>query len=222
MTRLRRHLQLSDGERSREVKVQQLLDCDGWPQLFEFSGDLWLEVGTGKDTHIIDRASRFDRDLHVGIEQCRKKFEMTLRKAEALSCGQNLKFVQADAFDAIDPLFADDSLAGAFILFPDPWPKARHARRRLLQSSFLTLIARKLRPGAPLEIRTDDPSYASQAQDSLAGISSLVSRTEAEPWLYQPLDLDVHVETLFEKRFRSKGLPIHHFYLQKTKDAAIA
>jgi len=221
LTRLRRHQRLSEGEQSREFKVQQLLDHGDWSQLFGLSGDLWLEIGTGKDTHIIDRASRFDGDLHVGIEQCRKKFEMTLRKAETLNCGNNLKFLHADAFDAIDPLFADNCLAGAFILFPDPWPKTRHARRRLLQSSFLTMIARKLRPGAPLEIRTDDPSYADQALASLEEIESLVSRTGQDPWIYQPLDLENHVETLFEKRFLSKSMPIHHFYLRKTSDVAI-
>ncbi len=218
MTRLRRHRHLSEEEGAREARLQQLQEAGGWNQLFERQGDLWLEVGTGKDTHLLERSIQHPEDLHIGIEYCRKKFELTLRKAQALGCGTNLRLVHANAFDAIDPVFPDRCLAGGFILFPDPWPKARHARRRLLQTSFLRLIARKLQPGAHLEIRTDDPDYALQALDALQQIEPLEFRTEHHGWSLEPLDQDRHVETLFEKRFRSKGQAIHHFYLKKSGD----
>ncbi len=218
MTRLRRHRHLSEAEGAREARLQQLQEAGSWNQLFERQGDLWLEVGTGKDTHLMERSIQHPKDLHIGIEYCRKKFELTLRKAQALGCGANLRLVHANAFDAIDPVFPDRSLAGGYILFPDPWPKARHARRRLLQSSFLLLIARKLQAGAPLEIRTDDPDYALQALEELKQVEPLEYRTEHHGWLLEPLDQELHVETLFEKRFLSKGQPIHHFYLRKSGD----
>ena len=221
MTRLRKYRLLSESEKDREVRAHEVVEAGGWHQVFDGIGDLWLEVGTGKDTHLIGRANLNPDQFHVGIEQCRKKFESTLRKAEMHECGENLKLLHADAFDAVDPLFPDSSIDGAFILFPDPWPKARHARRRLLQSSFLALIARKLQTGAVLEIRTDDPDYAQQALAELALVSSLQSITGELEWLDHPIDLNNHVETLFEKRFLSKGMPIHHFYLRKTSDAAI-
>jgi tRNA (guanine-N7-)-methyltransferase len=221
LTRLRKYKLLSESEKEREVRAQQGVEAGGWLQVFDGIGDLWREGGTGKDTHLLDRSKLYPDQFHVGIEHCRKKFESTLRKADMLGCGENLKLLHADAFEAIDPLFADSSIDGAFILFPDPWPKARHARRRLLQTTFLDQIARKLQPGATLEIRTDDPDYARQALAALARVASLESMTGQLEWLDHPLDIDQHVETLFEKRFLSKSMPIHHFYLRKTSDVAI-
>ena len=84
MTRLRRHRTLTAEQRSRELHPQELIRVGGWEKLFGKTGDLWLEVGTGKDTHIIERSLQNRDSFHVGIEVTRKKFEMMLRKAESL------------------------------------------------------------------------------------------------------------------------------------------
>jgi len=180
MTRLRRHRTLTEGQKSRELHPQELIRVGGWQRYFGEAGDLWLEIGTGKDPHIIERALKFQDSFHVGIEVTRKKFEMMLRKADAIVSGagskrDNLRFLNADAFQVVDACFTENSLAGAFILFPDPWPKKRHASRRLLQKKFLQLIAGKLVHGGKLEIRTDDPAYAEQAREELAQIPTLTS-----------------------------------------------
>ena len=223
MTRLRRHRTLTEQQRSRELHPQELIRVGGWEQHFGKDGDLWLEVGTGKDTHIIERSLKFQDSLHVGLEVTRKKFEMMLRKADALfsehpTDPNNLRLLHADAFQAVEACFGDHSLRGAFILFPDPWPKKRHSARRLLQKSFLQLIAQKLAPEGILEIRTDDPDYAEQARDALAEIPILKSLTDSSSWIEDPLDPQSHVETLFESKFRKRGLKIHHFYLSRTED----
>ncbi|MEC9476165.1 MAG: tRNA (guanosine(46)-N7)-methyltransferase TrmB [Planctomycetota bacterium] len=218
MTRLRRHRLLTDSESAREVRLQDLYENSEASRCFNVSGDLWLEVGTGKDTHILERSLRHPDSLHLGIEQTRKKFEMMLRKAEMLECQDNLKLLHADAFAAVRECFADKSLAGAFLLFPDPWPKERHARRRLLQESFLSLIASKLRPGAQLEIRTDDLPNAEQAHEALLEIEVLERLTGNAAWLDAPIDPANHVETLFERRFRNEGKGIYYFYLKKISD----
>ena len=220
MTRLRRHRLLTESESAREVRLQDLYENVEASRCFRVEGDLWLEVGTGKDTHILERSLRHPESLHLGIEQTRKKFEMMLRKAEMLECADNLKLLHADAFAAVTECFPEGSLAGAFLLFPDPWPKERHARRRLLQSSFLSLIAAKLRPGALLEIRTDDPSNAEQAHQALLGIETLERMTGDMAWLNTPIDPDSHVETLFERRFRNAGKEICYFYLKKMSDGS--
>ncbi len=220
MTRLRRHRTLTAEQRSRELHPQELIRVGGWEKLFGRTGDLWLEVGTGKDTHIIERSLQNRDSFHVGIEVTRKKFEMMLRKAESLfsedpAPPDNLRFLHADAFQAVEACFEDGFLQGAFILFPDPWPKKRHAARRLLQKSFLELIARKLRPGGVLEIRTDDPDYAVEAREALQMIPALQSLTGSCDWVHEPMDPQNHVETLFENKFRKRGLKIHHFYLSR-------
>lgn len=218
LTRLRRHRLLTESESAREVRLSEIAENSDASHCFNLTGDLWLEVGTGKDTHILERSLRHPDSLHLGIEQTRKKFEMMLRKAEVLHCAENLKLLHADAIAAVGGCFADNSLAGAFLLFPDPWPKDRHARRRLLQKSFLLLISSKLRPGAILEIRTDDPEYAEQALQALQEIKELEGLTEEKTWLDNPLDPDNHVETLFEQKFRDQGKKIHYFYMKKISD----
>ncbi|MGE4632618.1 MAG: tRNA (guanosine(46)-N7)-methyltransferase TrmB [Planctomycetota bacterium] len=222
MTRLGRHRQLSPSERAREVRVQDLIGRDGGSPAFSHQKDIWLEVGTGKDTHILERSLHYPSQIHIGIEQTRKKFEMMLRKAETLDCGENLKLLHADAAVAVNECFPAESIAGIFLLFPDPWPKDRHARRRLLQSVFLAQLATKLRPGAPLEIRTDDSEYAEQAHQCLLEIDSIENRIDGKPWLDSPLDPEHHIETIFELRFRAEGKPIHYFYLKKKEDARFA
>ena len=220
MTRLRRHRTLTERQRSRELHPQELIRSGGWEKHFGFAGDLWLEIGTGKDPHLIERALLHRESLHVGIEVTRKKFEMMLRKADALfgedpDPPDNLRFLHADAFQAVEACFTDSSLQGAFILFPDPWPKKRHAARRLLQKSFLQRVAEKLKPGGVLEIRTDDPDYAIEAREALSETPLLKSLTGTCDWVHEPMDPQRHVETLFENKFRQRGLKIHHFYLSR-------
>jgi len=223
MTRLRKLRNLTENQQSRNIHPQELLRAGDWHQYFGKSGDIWLEVGTGKDTHLIERSILNPDDLHVGLELTRKKFEMMLRKADSLTqelpnATDNLRFMNADAFQTVEACFKNASLSGAFILFPDPWPKKRHKARRLLQKSFLQLITTKLAPDAVLEIRTDDPDYAVQAKEALSEISELRSLTGSIDWIHEPLDPTNHVETLFESKFKKRGLKIHHFYLFRTSD----
>ena len=85
LTRLRRHRRLTASESAREVRVQDLFENAEASRCFDLAGDLWLEVGTGKDSHILERSLRHPETLHLGIEQTRKKFEMMLRKADMLN-----------------------------------------------------------------------------------------------------------------------------------------
>ena len=222
VTRLRRHRRLSESESAREVRAHDLIAADGGHGFFGREKDILLEVGTGKDTHILERSLNYPDQFHIGIEQTRKKFEMMLHKAETLACKENLKLLHADASVAVDECFLAESLAGVFLLFPDPWPKDRHARRRLLQTSFLSQIASKLRPAAPLEIRTDDGDYARQAHQCLLEIDSLENMMDGQSWLESPLDPHSHIETIFENRFRTEGKPIYYFYLKKKEDDSLA
>ena len=222
MTRLSRQRRLSESESAREVRAHDLIAADGGPGILGHEKDIFLEVGTGTDTHILERSLNHPDQLHIGIEQTRKKFEMMLRKAERLACKENVKLLHADASIAVNECFLAESLAGVCLLFPDPWPKDRHARRRLLQTSFLSQIASKLRPAAPLEIRTDDVEYARQAHQCLLEIDSLENMINGQSWLESPIDPHSHIETIFEHRFRTEGKPIYYFYLKKKEDVSLA
>ena len=77
---------------------------------------------------------------------------------------KNLRVIRHDAVEVIEHMITDGSLAGIHLFFPDPWPKKRHHKRRLVQPAFAALAARKLAPGGYIHAATDWPEYAAQIE----------------------------------------------------------
>ena len=87
----------------------------------------------------------------------------------------NLRVIRHDALEVLEHMIGNDSLAGLHLFFPDPWPKKRHHKRRLVQPAFAALAARKLAPGAPLHAATDWPDYAAHMAE-VFGAEPLLER----------------------------------------------
>ena len=120
--------------------------------------EVWLEVGFGGAEHLIHQAKGHP---DVGLIGC-EPFEDGVIKAVTAIEEQNLTNVRLHP-DDVRPLLRALGLAEltrVFILFPDPWPKARHAKRRLVSRAFLDRLAEVMKPGAELRIATDIDSYA--------------------------------------------------------------
>ena len=90
-----------------------------------------------------------------------------LNKIEELAL-QNLRVIRHDAVEVLEKMIPDASLAGIHLFFPDPWPKKRHHKRRLVQPPFIALAARKLAPGGYFHAATDWPEYAVQMDEVFA------------------------------------------------------
>ena len=120
--------------------------------------DVWLEIGFGGAEHLIWQA---EHNPHVGLIGC-EPFEEGVVKALAAIDDKKLGNIRLHADDARPLLrwFPEASIGRAFVLFPDPWPKKRHAKRRLVSGPLLDMLARVLRPGAELRIGTDIGDYA--------------------------------------------------------------
>ncbi|MFN7572338.1 MAG: tRNA (guanosine(46)-N7)-methyltransferase TrmB [Betaproteobacteria bacterium] len=116
--------------------------------------------------------------------------------ALALRCEQqglaNIRIVQHDAVDVVRDMLAPDTLAGAHIFFPDPWPKTRHHKRRLLQAPFVALLASRIAPGGYLHCATDWQHYAEQmlqvltAQPRLANLHAGYAPAPRNPLAERP------------------------------------
>ena len=91
----------------------------------------------------------------------------------------NLRIIQHDAVDVLTNMVPDDSLAGVHIFFPDPWPKKRHHKRRLIQPAFVKLLARKLNSGGYMHLATDWEDYAHHMLEVLAKESALENTSAA-------------------------------------------
>ena len=120
---------------------------------------LVVEIGSGMGATTLEIAKADPATDFIAIEVHAPGVGSLLRGIEAAGL-TNLRVIRHDALDVLENMIADGSLAGIHLFFPDPWPKKRHHKRRLVQPAFASLAARKLAPGGLLHAATDWPDYA--------------------------------------------------------------
>ena len=140
---------------------------------------VWLEVGFGGGEHMVHQAALNPEVGFIGCEPYINGVAMLLGKVRQAGV-TNLAIHPGDVRDLFD-LLPDASIARAFLLYPDPWPKKRHHRRRFVTPDHLDPLARVLQPGAIFRIATDIPDYVRQA------LEQLTARPDFE-WLAQGPD----------------------------------
>ncbi|MBF9048935.1 tRNA (guanosine(46)-N7)-methyltransferase TrmB [Roseobacter sp. HKCCD9010] len=122
--------------------------------------ETWLEIGFGGGEHLVHQAATHSDVGIIGCEPYINGVAMLLGKIRSAGV-ENLRVYPGDARDLFDVL-PDASISKAFLLYPDPWPKARHHRRRFVTPEHLEPLARVLKPGAVLRVATDIPDYVRQ------------------------------------------------------------
>ena len=132
---------------------------------FDSVDDVWLEVGYGAGEHLLWQAKANPRIGMVGAEPYISGTAKLLSKLEHETLF-NIRLYEDDARHIIDAL-PDASIGRFFLLFPDPWPKTRHHKRRFLQMEMLDHLARILKPGAELRFASDDAGYLAYALERL-------------------------------------------------------
>jgi tRNA (guanine-N7-)-methyltransferase len=141
--------------------------------LFGRSAACTLEIGFGNGDHLAARAMAEPRRNFLGIEVHRPGIGHLLRAAAAANLA-NLRVMEQDAVEALRSRLAPEALDEVQILFPDPWPKKRHHKRRLIQPEFASLVASRLRRGGRLQLATDWEPYAEHMRLVLGACPSLV------------------------------------------------
>jgi tRNA (guanine-N7-)-methyltransferase len=189
--------------KSRPIKPRQagLLD-DLLPRLrvpdgpVALDGETWLEIGFGGGEHLAEQAARHPDVSFIGAEPFLNGVASLLRHVDARNL-RNVRIHPDDVRDLLERL-PDASLARVFILFPDPWPKARHHKRRLLQPDVIHTLTRVLRPGGRLRFATDWESYAEEVLERFLRAPELAWTAEsADDWRTPPVD---HVPTRYEAK----------------------
>lgn len=140
---------------------------------------LWLEVGFGGGEHMVAMAARYPGIGIIGCEPFINGVAMLLGKIRAAGV-TNVSVHPGDARDLMD-VFPDASIARAFLNYPDPWPKARHHRRRFVTPEHLVPLHRVLAPGAEFRVATDIPDYMRQTLEEgpKAGFTLVADGPEA-------------------------------------------
>lgn len=127
---------------------------DEWrTNVFQNNNELWIEIGMGKGDFTIENALANPNINFIGIEKYPTVQQIPVKRTEELKIS-NLKFISGDVVD-IQEWFEEESVDKIFINFPDPWPKEKHAKRRLVFNIFLNSYYRILRPGGSIEFKTD-------------------------------------------------------------------
>ena len=171
-----------------------------------------LEIGFGMGETTAAIAAALPGTNFLGVEVYPAGVGGLLMRIESLGL-RNLRIVQHDAIEVVRDMIAPDSLAGVHVFFPDPWPKARHHKRRLVRPDFVALLASRLRPEGLLHCATDWEHYALQMLSVLAAEPGLantagpvrVGETAAESTGFAQRP-DYRPRTKFERR----GLRLGH------------
>ena len=159
-----------------------------------------LEIGFGMgETTARIAAANPDKD-YLGVEVHTPGVGSLLNQLEVMELS-NVRIIQHDAVEVLRDMIADESLDGAHIFFSDPWPKKRHHKRRLVQTEFISLLARRLINGAYLHLATHWQDYAEWMLEVLSKETLLVNTVQG----YAPRP-EHRPETKFERR----GLRLGH------------
>ncbi len=193
----------------RELIVEPIgLDVDSlprpidWNKLFGNANPVELEIGIGKGTFLLDQARARPEVNFFGIEWARWFWRYASDRIRRAGCA-NVRTVRAEASFFLAEHVANDSLAVLHIYFPDPWPKARHHKRRLIQPPFLKQVKRVLQAGGRLQVVTDHQEYFEQIEQVVRS-SELTTIDYNRPGSAGDGEF---VGTNFERKYRREGRP---------------
>ncbi|WP_330278282.1 tRNA (guanosine(46)-N7)-methyltransferase TrmB [Lentzea sp. NBC_00516] len=168
------------------------LDFDSW---FGRSAPVLLEIGSGMGETTSQLVAAAPELNYVAAEVYKPGLAQLLLRAEHLGGLDNLRVLRGDAVDLLTDHIAPASLHGVRIFFPDPWPKKKHHKRRLVQPEFVALVASRLEPGGVLHLATDWEQYADQMLAVCSGERLLTN--VHDDWAPRP---DWRPVTKFEQR----------------------
>lgn len=207
-----RNIPRADGViKSHPMVVQDTQESRGnWKNILGNDRPVYLEIGMGKGRFLMNMAKEHPLVNFVGIERYSSVLLRALEKydTEEYKDLQNIRFLCMDATE-IENVFNQGEIRKIYLNFSDPWPKARHARRRLTSGTFLDRYAKILPPGGNLEFKTDNTELFR---------FSLEEIREKEGWRLDKYTYDLHrndemnqgnIMTEYEEKFSSLGNPIN-------------
>ena len=202
-----------------EFVIQEPKEQKGkWKQLFQNKNDIHIEVGMGKGQFLMKMAENHPEINYLGIEMYSSVLLRAVQKMEQNPM-KNLRFILMDARE-IEEVFEKNEVAKIYLNFSDPWPKDRHAKRRLPSRQFLKRFDNILKKEGVIEFKTDNKNLFDFA----------VEETEPAGWNIIEITYDLHhnqkmmihnVMTEYEERFSSMGNPIYKYIRNREEKPAL-
>lgn len=183
-----------------------------WSKEFGNDNPIHIEVGMGKGKFITELARRNPQINYIGIEKYTSVLYRAIQKLEEVEI-PNLRFLCIDA-EIIDKIFPEKGIERIYLNFSDPWPKERHAKRRLPSRQFLKRFDVILKEDGVIEFKTDNRGLFDFA----------VEEVEETKWNMDTITYDLHADenlnqgnimTEYEEKFSAKGNPIHKYIISR-------
>jgi tRNA (guanine-N7-)-methyltransferase len=181
-------------------------------QVFGNKSELALEIGFGDGDFLIETARRKANWNFVGIEIKGKRFRKTIKRA-AREKIKNVKFLIMDARIAIEEVFTPNTFSEVYINFPDPWPKERHKKHRIINTDFLAKLSRIMKPEGALELASDHKEYISFILDILDEMAIFKCIFPPPGYVSSVIERS---QTKYEMEFREEGKEIYYLRFIRT------
>jgi len=178
-----------------------------WDQVFDRQAPLHVEIGSGNGFFLAGIAQAHPDRNWLGLEIRFKRVVQTARKLQAADVSAHSRVARYDVH-WLEDLFEPQSLSGLYVNFPDPWPKERHAKHRVLGPDFMATVVKLLKPGCELRVKTDHQVNVDAVLTHVQGLPLTITgichdvQAEGPPWASD-------VVTNYQTKFYKKGLPVH-------------
>ncbi len=181
------------------VANDNLLNLD---ELFNRSAEKHLEIGFGSGDTLLSMAKSYPEHDYIGVDVHQPGIGHLLLQIEKAKL-TNVRILNADVVEVFQNCLPPHSLDAVYIFFPDPWPKKRHQKRRLVQPNFIKLLAQQMKSGGSLHLATDWEDYAQQILQILDTTSEFTNRIATGTFAPRPAERPL-------TRFEQRGLRLGH------------
>ena len=178
-----------------------------WSQAFGRDAATDVEIGSGKGRFLLELAATFPDRNFLAVERAAKYHNLCAQRTAKRGL-ENVRMLRTTAEDLLFRLLSPASVDNLYVLFPDPWPKKRHHKRRLMQPKVASAMADALVPGGRLLVKTDHPQYGAVIHETLEGESGLTSIDATEAFRDLPM-------TGFEHKYLDQGRQIFAFACER-------
>jgi len=202
---------------SQELKQREPLECEFIPsdyfaqmadnEVFGNDAPLEVDLGCGDGSFLIAMAQHYPERNFLGVERLLGRVKKVARKAKKAGL-TNCKVLRLESKYTIDYLFPKHSIDRLHLLCPDPWPKARHHRRRLIQQDFLECLNRVLKPGGEFCFKTDHPEYFEWVCTEMQTFGKFIPHEWKDDTFFYP-------KTDFQVQWEAEGKSMHQLRYQK-------
>ncbi len=172
-------------------------------KIFGNDNPVHLEIGSGRGEFLLSKAEQNPDVNYLAIELKEKRIKTILRQLDE-DIHKNVKLIRLFVDEAVIGIISEASLSKIYIIHPDPWPKTKHNRRRLIQQKFIDVLWQLLASNGKVFLSTDHSDYAAWIVEHFSQRSDFISIHEKGFTRTAPED---HIETYFEKMKKEEGYP---------------